>query len=113
MAQQEVEEQWLLWKNIFKIYYFNSTTVTPISPSPKVPKRKDFTWGWFFKKVWIPVFNFPVPFPCIILTVFNLAKIESSKNLSTTKIASSTLRPITFISVLAVFDLEREDKKHY
>ena len=55
-------------------YFFNSTTVTPISPSPKVPNLKLFTCGCFFKKVWIPCLNLPVPLPCTILIVFKLVK---------------------------------------
>lgn len=50
--------------------------------------------------------NFPVPFPCTIRIVCKLLREASSKNLSTTKIASSIFNPITFISGLIVLVFE-------
>ena len=71
-----------------------------------MPILKDFTWGCFLRYACTPFLKAPVPFPWTILAVFNLARIQSSKNLSITKFASSIFRPITLISVVALLDLE-------
>jgi len=69
------KSNFIFWVLFYYIYYFfNWATVTPISPSPKVPNLKSFTWGCFFKNVWMPCLNFPVPLPCTILIVFKLVK---------------------------------------
>ena len=41
----------VLKNELLRFTYLNSTTVTPISPSPKVPILKDLTCGFVFKKV--------------------------------------------------------------
>ena len=48
----------------------------------------------------------PVPFPCTILIVGMPAKTQLSKYLSIACVASSTVKPITFISVVAFFALK-------
>ena len=86
------------WRINLHFYYFNSTIVTPISPSPKVPTLKDFTCGCDFKNLWIPVRRAPVPLPWTILIEGSPLKTQLSKYLSIEKQASSTFCPITLIS---------------
>lgn len=43
--------------------YLNSTTVTPLSPSPYWPRRKLLTWRCPRRYLWIAVRSAPVPLP--------------------------------------------------
>mgnify|MGYP003302302476 CR=1 FL=1 len=45
------------------LFYFNSTTVTPSSPSPKIPGLDDTTYLCFFSISRMCFFKTPVPFP--------------------------------------------------
>ena len=80
-------------------FYFISTIVTPISPSPKVPSLKLETCGWFERNSCIPFLSFPVPFPWTILTWCKLAILQLSKYWSNSITAESTVSPSKFISV--------------
>ena len=71
-----------------------------------MPILKEIICLFFFKNECIPFLSFPVPFPWTILTYCKLAKKQSSINLSTSGIASSTESPITFISEETVRVLE-------
>ncbi len=49
-------------------FYFSSAMVTPVSPSPYAPRRKDLTLVWCFKWFWIASRSTPVPLPWMIVT---------------------------------------------
>ena len=50
------------------IFYFNVTTVTPLSPSPYLPRRNDSTRRCPCKRRWTAERSFPVPIPCTMRT---------------------------------------------
>ena len=55
-------------------YFLNSTIVTPASPSPYSPCRKDLTYLMRFKCCWMALRRAPVPLPCTTRTFSRCAR---------------------------------------
>ena len=84
---------------MFPLRYLSFATVTPASPSPWGAMEKLSTTGDLRNRSCIAFLSAPVPLPCIILTDWSPAMHASSRYLSTFTTASSTVSPMTFISI--------------
>src|SRR5205807_4156123 len=81
---------------------FSSTTVAPAPPSFWGGSLTVSTCGCFCKNCRKAFLRIPIPIPCTMRTLGIPARKARSTNFSTSRVASSTLKPITLSSVGAL-----------